>query len=80
MEPSSIPVQFLTHLIFSFGFITPDDFRITNMPDVPAKMFGEVTDLKQKNPNMKVMIALGGWTFNGKILTEDLPGRDGVLT
>lgn len=65
MKPSEIPVQLLTHLIFAFGFVT-DDFRVTNMPDVPPDMFGEVTDLKQKNPNMKVLVALGGWTFNGK--------------
>jgi chitinase len=64
MKPSAIPVEFLTHLIFAFAFVSDGDFRITNMPDVPAKAFGEVTDMKQKNPNMKVLIALGGWTFN----------------
>ncbi|OCL10883.1 glycoside hydrolase family 18 protein [Glonium stellatum] len=63
MTPEEIPVSQLTHLIFAFGFITPGNYRITNMPDVSPKMFGRVTDLKEKNNNLKVMIALGGWFY-----------------
>lgn len=64
MTPDEIPVSKLTHLIFSFGFITPGTFKITNMDGVPAKLFSEITKLKEKNKNLKVLIALGGWTFN----------------
>ncbi|RGP61415.1 glycosyl hydrolases family 18 [Fusarium longipes] len=64
MSPHEIPVHDITHLIFSFGFVTPGDFRITNMPDVKSSLLTQVAGLKDKNPNLSVMIALGGWTHN----------------
>ena len=64
MAPSEIPVHLLTHLVFSFAFITPSTFEITNATGTPLESFGEITSLKQKNPDLKVIIALGGWTFN----------------
>lgn len=64
MRPNEIPVYDITHLIFSFGFITPGDFRISNMPDVKPELFEEVITLKDKNPDLQVLIALGGWTHN----------------
>ncbi|RSL95244.1 hypothetical protein CDV31_013975 [Fusarium ambrosium] len=64
MAPDDIPVHDITHLIYSFGFITPGDFRITNMPDVKSRLFREIGMLKNKNPDLKIQIALGGWTHN----------------
>ncbi|XEV07561.1 hypothetical protein FSHL1_012848 [Fusarium sambucinum] len=64
MSPQEIPVHDITHLIFSFGFVNPGDFRVTNMPDVKSSLLTQVADLKNKNPNLSVMIALGGWTHN----------------
>ncbi|RSL40913.1 hypothetical protein CEP54_015977 [Fusarium duplospermum] len=64
MAPDDIPVHDITHLIYSFGFITPGDFRITNMPDVKPGLFREIGMLKNKNPDLKIQIALGGWTHN----------------
>lgn len=66
MPVANIPVDFLTHLVFAYGFISTD-FRITNMPGVQVETFGAITDLKQRSPSLKVMIALGGWTFNGTL-------------
>ena len=59
MTPEEIPVHSLTHLIFSFGFIAPGTFKIENMVDFEPSLFGRVTDLKQKKPSLKVLIALG---------------------
>lgn len=59
MPPEEIPVHSLTHLFFSFGFIAPGTFRIEPMVDFQPSLFGRVTDLKMKNPNLKVLIALG---------------------
>lgn len=64
MKPDEIPVHDITHLIFAFGFITPGDFQITNMPEVSPSLFREVAELKNKNPSLKIQIALGGWTHN----------------
>jgi len=64
MAPSEIPVDLLTHLVFAFAFITPGTFQITNATGVPLELFKEITSLKQKNPDLKVIVALGGWSFN----------------
>ncbi|KIL87290.1 hypothetical protein FAVG1_09848 [Fusarium avenaceum] len=34
------------------------------MPDVKSSLLTQVTDLKDKNPNLNTMIAFGGWTHN----------------
>ncbi|CAG7942048.1 unnamed protein product [Penicillium salamii] len=64
MSPEDIPIRMLTHVFFSFGFIAPGTFKIENMKDFQPSLFGRVTDLKMKNPDLKVVIALGGWTHN----------------
>ncbi|CAG7982286.1 unnamed protein product [Penicillium salamii] len=63
IEPGEIPVQMLSHLIISFGYIT-QEYKITNIDGVSPDLYKIVGDLKQRNPKLKIMIALGGWTFN----------------
>ncbi|KAK6828998.1 hypothetical protein RU639_003403 [Aspergillus parasiticus] len=62
MKPEEIPVESLTHLIFSFGFIAPNTYKVLPMPDTEEGLFKQVTDVKEKNSNLKVLVALGGWT------------------
>ncbi|KAI4285352.1 MAG: hypothetical protein L6R38_000708 [Xanthoria sp. 2 TBL-2021] len=64
MDFKDIPVEGLTHLYFSFGYITPGDFNIAPMDNAPSSLFSDLTDLKKKNSGLKAVIALGGWTFN----------------
>ncbi|MBE3047070.1 glycoside hydrolase family 18 protein [Candidatus Bathyarchaeota archaeon] len=59
-----IPVGALSHAYFSFGYITPGDFMLAPMDDLPKDLFSEFTDIKRNNPSLKTVIALGGWTFN----------------
>ncbi|GME35753.1 Chitin-binding type 1 protein [Neofusicoccum parvum] len=59
-----IPVNSLTHLFFSFGYITPGDFSVAGMDGLPYELFTDFTNLKKKNPGLKTVVALGGWTFN----------------
>jgi chitinase len=59
MQPEEIPVHMLTHIFFSFAFIAPDTYKLENMKDFPPSMFGRVTNLKTKNPDLKVLIAIG---------------------
>ncbi|EON97103.1 putative bacteriodes thetaiotaomicron symbiotic protein [Phaeoacremonium minimum UCRPA7] len=53
----------LTHLNVAFGYIT-SDFKITNMDGVSTTMYKNAAAVKSKNPNLKVLIALGGWSFS----------------
>lgn len=64
MSFSDIPVGSLTHLYFSFGYITPGEFSIAPMDNLPYELFTDFTDLKRQNPGLKCVVALGGWTFN----------------
>ncbi|KAI1776334.1 family 18 glycosyl hydrolase [Hypoxylon cercidicola] len=64
MSIDQIPVGALTHLMFSFGYITPGDFQVVPMDDLDPSLFNKMAALKRKNKALKVMVALGGWTFN----------------
>ncbi|KDN71453.1 putative oviduct-specific glycoprotein [Colletotrichum sublineola] len=64
MSLDDIPVNSLTHLYFSFAFITPNEYNIIGMDGLPDKLFTDFTSLKKKNPGLKTIIAVGGWTHN----------------
>ncbi|KAF2223854.1 hypothetical protein BDZ85DRAFT_296016 [Elsinoe ampelina] len=64
MSADEIPVNDISHLIYAFGFVNPGDFDIVNMPDVRPETFREVSFLKNKNPDLRIQVALGGWTHN----------------
>lgn len=65
MEPEDIPVEGLTHLNFAFAYITPSQYDIVPMDSrTPESMFTRVTSAKERNPKLKVFVALGGWTFS----------------
>lgn len=34
------------------------------MDDLPESLFSDLTAVKKKNPALKAVVALGGWTFN----------------
>ncbi|KAF6809274.1 glycosyl hydrolases family 18 protein [Colletotrichum plurivorum] len=64
MGLKDIPVNSLTHLFFYFASITPDTYGIAPLAGIPGSLFSEFTNLKKKNPSLKVVIAIGGWAFN----------------
>ncbi|EEY23441.1 chitotriosidase-1 [Verticillium alfalfae VaMs.102] len=64
MPMKDIPINSLTHLYFSFAFITPNEYNIIGMDGLPSELFSNFTDLKKDNPSLKMIIAIGGWTHN----------------
>jgi chitinase len=60
----NLPVGSLTHLNIAFGYITPNTFDITLMPGIPDIVIKELTKFKTVNPNLKIIISLGGWSFS----------------
>jgi len=55
----SFQVEKLTHLIFSFCHLKGDSLAVTNGRD--SQTIRNMVALKQRNPDLKVMLSLGGW-------------------
>jgi chitinase len=88
---AELPGDRLTHIIYSFARITEDgkfalgdpclDVGACNttagapLPSTDGGNFAELGRLKARYPNLKLMIAVGGWTGSGRFsdvaLTED---------
>ena len=66
MNIQQIPAESITHLYYSFGYVEPSTYRIIPMKDndgtsAPEHTFKDVVELKERNPQLKVIVALGGW-------------------
>ena len=64
MRIQDIPVGSITHLHFAFGYIDPATFEVVPMDGLPSDLFSQLTALKSRNPSLKTIVSLGGWTFN----------------
>ncbi|KEQ68489.1 glycoside hydrolase, partial [Aureobasidium namibiae CBS 147.97] len=78
--PEQIPSGVYTHLNFAFATIHPQTFEVlpANPTDVP--LYKRLTALKRRDKDLKVFIAIGGWTFSdpGSTATtfSDLAGSE----
>ena len=63
MSPGEIPVNMLTHLNVAFGYIN-SAFQVTNMDGLSTDIYKNVGNVKSRNPSLKLIIALGGWSFS----------------
>jgi chitinase len=55
----SFDAKKITHIIFSFGHLRGGDFHIRNAVD--TVIIQKMISLKTINPQLKVMLSLGGW-------------------
>lgn len=63
-QPEEIPVEKLTHIIFSFTHVVDGEMKFRNPENSGPKLEALVRQ-KERNPNLKVMIACGGWGADG---------------
>ncbi|WP_082458607.1 glycoside hydrolase family 18 protein [Pedobacter sp. Leaf216] len=56
----SFPIEKLSHLIYSFGHLKGDSLNIRSAKD--SALITSMVALKKRNPDLKVMIAMGGWS------------------
>lgn len=73
--PESLDPTLCTHVIFAFANLNSEFRLIPSEPsdDGPNGLYERVLALKAKNPNLKVLIAVGGWMMGPtpfKTLTE----------
>ncbi|WP_236032968.1 glycoside hydrolase family 18 protein [Algoriphagus pacificus] len=72
-KPEEIPVEKLTHIIYSFTNVIDGEMKFRNEEVAGAKLEALVKQ-KERNPDLKVMIACGGWGadgFSDMALTEE---------
>ena len=72
-KPEEIPVEKLTHIIYSFTNVIDGEMKFRNPEQAGPKLVALVKQ-KERNPDLKVMIACGGWGadgFSDMALTEE---------
>ncbi|MEB2775038.1 glycoside hydrolase family 18 protein [Algoriphagus sp. D3-2-R+10] len=72
-KPENIPVEKLTHIIYSFTNVIDGEMKFRNEEAAGPKLEALVKQ-KERNPDLKVMIACGGWGadgFSDMALTEE---------
>ncbi|KAM7224443.1 family 18 glycosyl hydrolase [Rhypophila decipiens] len=62
--PEHIPMGIYTHLNFAFASINPTTYQIVPASSYDPEMYLRLTKLKKRDPDLKIFIAIGGWTFN----------------
>ncbi|KAF5576582.1 hypothetical protein FPANT_10866 [Fusarium pseudoanthophilum] len=62
--PEQIPIGLYTHINFAFGSINPNTFLIEANDPEDVDMYERLMLLKKKDKNLKIFLAIGGWTFN----------------
>lgn len=63
-RPDEIPVEQLTHIIYSFTQVIEGEMRFRN-PELAGPKLEALVRQKKRNPDLKVMIACGGWGADG---------------
>ncbi|WP_026951701.1 glycoside hydrolase family 18 protein [Algoriphagus mannitolivorans] len=63
-KPEEIPVEKLTHIIYSFTHVIDGEMKFRNPEEAGPKLQALVNQ-KERNPDLKVMIACGGWGADG---------------
>ena len=62
--PDQLPLHQLTHIIFSFTKVIDGKMQFQN-PAKSDSILQLLVGQKKKYPNLKVMVACGGWTAGG---------------
>lgn len=58
-----IPVKALTHINYAFGEIEPDTYQLVlQEPEKALENLKELRRLRQKNPDLKIILSVGGWS------------------
>jgi chitinase len=64
--PDKIDASKLTHINYAFANIGSDLKIALGYPDIDPSNFAKLNALKNLYPNIKTLIAVGGWSWSGK--------------
>ena len=69
-EPELLDPTVCTHVIYAFGTIKDNKLAAAESGDIGDSfkegMFQRINKLKETNPSIKVMLAVGGWKIGSK--------------
>ena len=63
-RPELVPVEKLTHIIFSFTKVIDGEMKFSK-PEILGPKLEALVRQKERNPGLKVMVACGGWGADG---------------
>lgn len=62
-NPENIDAKLCSHIHYSFAILDPDSLKIKfEDPNTESEFVRKLNELKRINANLKVIIALGGWS------------------
>lgn len=64
--PDKIDATKLTHINYAFANVGSDHRIKMGYPDIDPGNFAKLRNLKAVNPSLKLIIAVGGWTWSGQ--------------
>ncbi|KAF7286452.1 chitinase 7 [Rhynchophorus ferrugineus] len=70
--PEDINAALCTHIIYAFA--TLEDHKLTEGNEKDPEMYDRIIALREKNPDLKVLLAIGGWAF-GSTPFKELTGN-----
>ncbi|CAH1792706.1 unnamed protein product [Owenia fusiformis] len=72
-NPPDINPNLCTHLMYSFGVIDATTFEIIPYEwndDGPGGLYEQFNNLKNQNPELKTLLAIGGWNFGMDVVSD----------
>ncbi len=64
--PNDIPASKLTHILYAFANLNSSHKIVLGDSEVDLKNFKELRALKEKYPNLRTLISVGGWEWSGR--------------
>lgn len=75
LTPNQIQADKLTHINYAFANIDSDFKLALGYPDIDGENIRQLMSLKEKNPDLKILLSVGGWNWSGRFsdaaLTEE---------
>lgn len=69
LDAQNIDADLCTHLVFAFAGLESNTTLLKAASKQDQMMYSSFTNLKQKNPQLKTMLAVGGWTIRSAPFT-----------
>ncbi|XP_043855907.1 chitotriosidase-1 isoform X2 [Dromiciops gliroides] len=66
--PQNVDPSLCTHLIYAFADMK--DHRLTTSDPKDVQFYKDLNSMKIRNPNLKILLAIGGWNFGTKKFTD----------